>query len=152
MVKLVHNHPGATGEALNRLLEIVMLLNQDAVESLAKQGLTVARARVMWLLHHNGPLTQKALADAMKVSPRNVTGLVDGLVETGFVTREPHPRDRRATHVSLTEHGAETMDAMDADHQALAKLLFGDMAERRFSEFARGLDDVALRLHYALER
>ena len=40
-------------------------------------------------MHHNGPTTQRELADALKVTPRNVTGLVAG----GFVTRERHPTD-----------------------------------------------------------
>jgi len=93
-----------------------------------------------WLLHHGGPQTQRALADAMKVTPRNVTGLVDALVDTGFVARGPHPTDRRATLVSLTERGAETMEAMNREHQELASLLFADMPDR--DAFARGLEHL----------
>jgi hypothetical protein len=47
------------------------------------------------------------------VSPRNVTGLVDGLAESGFVTREPHPTDRRATLVALTERARASKAQMD---------------------------------------
>src|SRR5918993_821261 len=96
---------GRWAAALDQVLELVVLLNEDMTRSLARIGLTSARAHVLWELHHRGPTTQRVLADALQVSPRNVTGLVDGLVETGFVTREPHPGDRRATLVSFTEHG-----------------------------------------------
>jgi DNA-binding MarR family transcriptional regulator len=137
-------------EALDRLLEFVVLLNEDMTQSLARDGLTVPRARVVWLLHHEGPQTQRALADALKVTPRNVTGLVDGLAAAGYVTREPHPADRRATLVSLTEHGAATMAAMDRSHQELATLLFGDMSARRFDAFVRGLDHVLERVREAV--
>ncbi len=41
-------------------------------------------------------MTQRALADALQVTPRNVTGLVDALADSGFVERAPHPTDRRA--------------------------------------------------------
>ena len=136
--------------ALDRLLEVTFLLNEDATQSLAKEGLTVPRAHLLWLLHHQGPSTQRVLAEALRVSPRNVTGLVDGLVDSGFVTREPHPSDRRATLVSLTERGAASMAQMARDHAALAQLLFGELAE--FEAFAAGLDHVLARLNEALGR
>ena len=124
-----------------------MLLNEDATRGVAKVGLTLPRVHLTWLLHQQGPQTQRALADAMKVTPRNVTGLVDALTDTGFVARGPHPTDRRATLVSLTDHGAETMAAMDREHDALAQLLFADMPERE--AFAGGLDHLLQRLRDA---
>jgi DNA-binding MarR family transcriptional regulator len=135
-------------DTLDRLLELVVLLNEDMTQALAREGLTVPRAHVLWLLHQGGPSTQRALADALKVTPRNVTGLVDGLEASGHVTREPHPRDRRATLVSLTDRAAATLAEMDAEHGRLAELLFGDMP--RFDAFAAGLDHVIDRLHEAL--
>jgi DNA-binding MarR family transcriptional regulator len=130
--------------------EVVLLLDDDMTGALGRLGLTPARAHVVWLLHHDGPATQRALADALKVTPRNVTGLVDGLVDTGFVTREPHPADRRATLVTLTDHGAATLAQMDRDHRELAALLFGELSPRQLAAFAAGLDHVATRLREAL--
>ncbi|MFC7479231.1 MarR family winged helix-turn-helix transcriptional regulator [Luedemannella flava] len=94
--------------ALDRILELSVLVNADMTQSLARDQLTVSRAHVLWELRHRGPSTQRVLADAMGVSARTITGLVDGLVATGFVTREPHPTDRRATLVTVTEHGARS--------------------------------------------
>ena len=139
-----------TTETLDRLLELVVLLNEDMTQSLAQEGLTVPRAHLLWLVQHEGPTTQRALADALKVSPRNVTGLVDGLVADGFVTREPHPTDRRAILVSLTERGTATMAEMHKSHEELADLLFGDLSARRLGAFAGGLDHVVGRLREAL--
>jgi len=142
--------PGTPGEALDQLLELVVLINEDMTQTLARDGLTVPRAHLVWLLHHGGATTQRALADALKVSPRNVTGLVDGLVATGLVTREPHPTDRRATLVSLTDRGASTLAEMDRGHRELATLLFGDMADRQFGSFVDGLGHVLRRLREEL--
>jgi len=136
--------------ALDRVLELVVLLDDDMTKGLAGYGLTPARAHLAWRLHHGGPATQRVLADALKVTPRNVTGLVDGLVATGYVTREPHPTDRRATLVSLTEHGAATMKRMDRSHRELARTLFGDMPERQLAAFTGGLEHVMSRLREAL--
>jgi DNA-binding MarR family transcriptional regulator len=150
-VKSVHNTPPeAATAALDRVLELVVLLDEDMTRGLAGYGLTTARAHLVWVLHRRGPSTQRALADALKVSARNITGLVDGLVATGYVTREPHPTDRRATLVSLTEHGASTLAEMDHGHRELAGLLFGGMPAQQFDGFVGGLDHVLDRLRAGL--
>lgn len=132
--------------ALDRLLELTLLLRQDLDRALPALGLTEARVKVVWHLHAHGSCTQSALAEALAVAPRTVTGLVDALVDTGFVTREPHPHDRRATLVTLTDHGARVASGL-ADGQAeLAEQLFGDLAGDRLARFLADLDGVASRL------
>src|SRR5688572_13170340 len=144
MVKSLHDMEAS----LDQLLAITVLLNEDATRSLAKEGLSIPRAALLWHVHHQGPSTQRALAEALRVSPRNVTGLVDALAEAGYVTRAPHPTDRRATLVSLTERGTASMSQMASDHQALARLLFEDLEE--FTAFAGGLEHVLAKLSEAL--
>ena len=79
-----------------------------------------------------------------------MTGLVDGLVDTGFVTREPHLTDRRAFRVLA--HGARrtVLAEMDREHEALAELLFGGMSASELEGFAGGLDHVVERLREAV--
>jgi DNA-binding MarR family transcriptional regulator len=84
------------------------------------------------------------------VSPRNVTGLVDALVSTGFVTRQPHPHDRRATLVSFTPRGAATATALAEGQREFARLLFAEMAPERFAGFVTGLGEVLGRLRQVL--
>jgi DNA-binding MarR family transcriptional regulator len=131
---------------LDQIIELVVLLNEDMTGSLARDGLSTSRARVLWELRQRGPVTQRDLAAALKVSARTITGLIDGLASTGFVTREPHPRDRRATLVTFTEHGETTVAAMERDQKELAGLLFAGMPARRFDCFVAGLGDVLARL------
>jgi DNA-binding MarR family transcriptional regulator len=132
--------------ALDRVLELALLVNVDMSRGLAARGLTESRTRVLWELLQRGPSTQRELADALQVSPRNVTGLVDALVATGFVSREPHPSDRRATLVRFTERGAETADALQRDQQEYARVLFDGMPQARLADFVRGLDAVLDRM------
>src|ERR687896_166797 len=109
--------------ALDRTLALAVLVNEDMDRALAADGLTRSRAHVLFELHQRGPVPQRTLATALQVSARNITGMVDALVATGFVTREPHPTDRRATLVSFTEHGARTAKALDVGREQLAELL-----------------------------
>jgi DNA-binding MarR family transcriptional regulator len=132
--------------ALDRLLEVTVLLGRDMAEGLAAQGLTVARATLLWHPREHGPSTQRAVADALGVSPRNITGLVDGLVDGGLVTREPHPTDRRATLVSFTERGARLVDEFGAGQAELAGQLFGGLSSDRLECLTANLDEVLDRL------
>jgi DNA-binding MarR family transcriptional regulator len=132
--------------AYGRLMELFLLLNEDMEQGQAKHGLTTSRAHLVWELYHRGAVTQRVLSEALKVSSRNITGLVDGLAETGFVTREPHPTDRRATLVTLTETGKTVTATMYADQQDFAKTLFGDLTEEELAGFVGGLGKIIARL------
>ena len=115
-------------------------------QSLALDGLTPARARVLWELRAHGPMLQRALAETFRIAPRTVTGLIDGLVATGFVTREPHPTDRRAALVTMTEQGAATVAAMERDQGQFLDILFGGMPADRLASLLDGIEDILARL------
>lgn len=138
----------AREQALNQAVELALLLNQDMAREFARLGLSLARTHLLWELQQRGAATQRELADALKVTARNITGLVDGLADTGFVTRQPHPTDRRATLIQFTEHGAQTMAAMARDHRELADLLFEGMPQ--FAAFTQGMEHLLGRLRRAV--
>jgi DNA-binding MarR family transcriptional regulator len=133
--------------ALDRLILLTVILNDDMNRGLAKDGLTPSRTSLLWTLRRLGPTPQRAIADAMKVSPRTVTGLVDGLVSSGFVTREPHPDDRRAILVTFTAQGTAAVDKLLADQREFGRLLFAEMPKERFDGLVAGLDDVLGTMH-----
>lgn len=132
--------------ALDRLLEVTVLLGRDMTASLAASGLTVARTTLLWQLRAAGPSTQRALADSLGVSARNVTGLVDGLAAAGLVTREPHPTDRRATLVTPTARGEELLEELGRDQAGLVGQLFGGLSDARVAGLVSALDEVLERL------
>jgi DNA-binding MarR family transcriptional regulator len=136
--------------ALDRVLALTMLLSQDSATSLARMGLTEARAHLLWVVRAQGPSTQRALASALHVTPRAITALVDSLAETGFVTREPCPADRRATLVTFTELGRTTAQTLADGHRQLARHLFGGMPAKEFDGFSTGLSHVLDRLRTLL--
>lgn len=138
------------GAALGQLLELTVLLGEDMSRSLARDGLTGPRAHLLWELGQRGPTTQQSLARALGVTPRNVTGLVDGLVQTGFVERRPHPSDRRATLVTFTERGERIAEEFHRGRAQVAELLFADLPDELFTPFVEAMDRVLVRLRAAL--
>jgi DNA-binding MarR family transcriptional regulator len=92
-------------------------------------GLGFARGRVLWALHESGPVLMRALGQALGISPRTVTGLVDALEADGWVTRSPHPVDRRATIISVTPAADAALARLREHYEGLAHDLLGDLSE-----------------------
>ena len=107
----------------------------------------MARAHLLWELRRSGPVTQRALSEAMRVSPRNITGLVDALVAGGFVTREAHPSDRRAILVTFTERGRQAADTMARQQRELADELFAGETEESVAQLVAELRRIVGVLH-----
>ena len=53
-------------------------------------------------------MTQRTLSQALRVSPRNVTGLLDALEAGGYVTRGRHPTDRRAQLMGVASDATDS--------------------------------------------
>jgi DNA-binding MarR family transcriptional regulator len=140
-VKALHN------QAVGRLFELTVVLGSLMERGLAERGLTRPRATVLWHLQQVGPVLQRELSQLLGVTPRNVTAIVDALEAAGLVSREPHPRDRRATLVTLTERGQATAAALDADREAFAALLFDGVRRAELESFLATFETVLERLH-----
>jgi DNA-binding MarR family transcriptional regulator len=131
---------------LGRLFEFSILMSDAMERDLSQRGLTRARAIVIVYLYRGGPMRQRELAETLRVSPRNVTGLVDGLEAAGYVARASHPTDRRATLVTLTEPGTAVAKAMRTDETRLARFLFADVPDTELGDFVAMLEQVIARL------
>jgi DNA-binding MarR family transcriptional regulator len=132
--------------AFDRVFELTARLGDLMVRDLGARGLNTSRAEVLFLLHERGPMVQRELSQALRCTPRYVTGLVDVLEAQGWVARSPHPTDRRATLVSLTERGTAAAARMHAERQESAAALFGDVAEDDLETFVAVLDRVLDRI------
>ena len=75
------------------------------VEALGTQNLTLAAYSVLMILGSAGATTQRQLADAAGVDPRNLVPILDDLQARGLVVRDDHPADRRRHAVRLTPAG-----------------------------------------------
>jgi DNA-binding MarR family transcriptional regulator len=137
---------------LDHLLHVSELFQRDMTRAFAGTSLSPARVRVLWVLQHQGPSTQRALAEALEVSARNVSGLVDALEADGYVRRTPHPQDRRAIVVELTEAAARQMAQMQRDHAALSAMLLEAVTPEDRPAVERGVPAIAARLAELVER
>jgi DNA-binding MarR family transcriptional regulator len=145
----IHNAPVSCLEfpaVLERVFGFAASVQQYMEAGLAAYGLSRARATVVWLVHRGGPQTQRDLARAIGVTARNVTALVDGLEESGFVRRAPHPEDRRALLVQLTEQGSAVTAGLAAEYERHSAYLFAGLSEEQVRQFVATMDTVMGRL------
>lgn len=83
------------------------------VESVLKPlGITFARYEVLMLLvfSQRGTLPMSVIGSRLQVHATSVTNAVDRLERADLVRRLPHPSDRRATLVEITDSGRRLAD------------------------------------------
>nr|CAA9342893.1 MAG: hypothetical protein AVDCRST_MAG46-2104 [uncultured Nocardioidaceae bacterium] len=131
---------------LDKLLLIAHLLQRDMARAFAGTPLTEARVGVLWVLQTLGPSTQQGIADALHVSARNISALVDALESTGYVRRTRHPTDRRAVIVELTATADELMTTMQREHGEVTATLLASVPPDDRAAFERGIDAITTRL------
>lgn len=66
-------------------------------------GLTAPQATALREL--TGPMTMRELAARMSCEPSNTTFIIDKLEQQELIERQPHPADRRAKRLTLTDKG-----------------------------------------------
>ena len=93
--------------AVTSLMRAQQIVSARVEEVLRPHGLTFARYEVLMLLvlSSRGTLPMARIGERLQVHPASVTNAVDRLEGQGFVQRTPHPTDRRATLVGITDAG-----------------------------------------------
>lgn len=101
-------------------------------ERLARLDLEPSHFAVLSHLADTDGRSQQELADLLRVHRNAMVGLVDELEQRALVTRRPHPVDRRAHAVHLTDHAREALETIQSEADALESEILGplDEAER----------------------
>lgn len=92
----------------------------------ATLGFSPGQFPVLVELWQEDGLTQKQILDRLDVEQATLANTLSRMERDGLITRTPHPTDRRAQIVSLTERGrAMESEAIDAASDAENALLGG---------------------------
>lgn len=110
-------------------------------------GLSRGRWYILVQLYKNeGGLTPAELADQTGVSRAAVTGLVDGLVESGHVSRGEVGDDRRTYRVHLTPRGTDLIVSLLPDHLRRMQVLMQALSSSERQQFLGLLEKVHARI------
>lgn len=108
--------------AVTALMRAQQIMQARVDAELRPLGMTFARYEVLMLLLFSarGRLPMRVIGDRLQVHPTSVTNAVDRLEAAGLVRRMPHPDDRRAVLVELTDDGRGV--AQDATRRLNARV------------------------------
>lgn len=100
--------PARTMAAVTSVMRVQQILLSAVDGALRPHGLTFARYEALVLLTFSrvGRLPMRVMGERLQLHPTSVTNIVDRLQADGLVRRIPHPTDRRATLVEITQAGS----------------------------------------------
>lgn len=130
-------------EAIESILELQKrashVLVNHAFEHWQKLDVPMAQLKSLFIIVNREKTNFRSLSRDLGVTPGNVTGLVNRLVEQGFVTRKPDPLDRRIIWLESTEKGYNlVINLMDTHSRQMTNIL-NQMSLDDLMSLARGL-------------
>ena len=102
--------------------------------------LTMPQLKVMMILWREGPARMSELASGLAVTLATATGVVDRLVEKGYVVREGLPGDRRVVICRLSQEGQEFMKALWLSGRVQIGRILEVMTPDQLKTVAQGLE------------
>jgi DNA-binding MarR family transcriptional regulator len=104
--------------------EVGRIIGQHVPSVWIDSGLTITQLRSLFLIVNKGSTNFRKLAEALGVTPSNVTGIVDRLEEQGLVSRTQNPEDRREMTLQATNKGnALVSNLKDAEIKQMTQIL-----------------------------
>lgn len=94
------------------IYEISRLIRRDFACRVQPLGMTQIQWRAIAHIARQEGCSQATLACQLEVKPITLARLVDRLVESGWVVRQPNPHDRRAVQLHLTEKARPLLQTM----------------------------------------
>ncbi len=129
---------------LNRHFETMMIYVAQAHAAGDAGDLNKQESNAIYTLGQSGAAIMRELAENLRLHVSTVTGLIDKLIEKGYVHRERSDEDRRIVRVSLTDLGRRAyeqelvkradlsraiLDALDPEERQTLVRLFGKVAD-----------------------
>lgn len=106
----------------------------------ASFDLPYAQARLLALLDELGPARVSALAEADHSSQPAMTTALQRLEAQGLAQRRADPDDARASLLSLTDHGRETLDRVRAARLAALAPTLDGLDDAEIARLRTGID------------
>lgn len=113
----------------------------------SRAGVTItpAQSGILFLLKGKDGQTMSELSQVLTLDNSTLTGLVDRLERSGFVTRNASPADRRSSHVLITEKGCEEIDRARAVIRRVNDQIKADFPAEEIEAFKKILKSFFVR-------
>ena len=116
-------------EILFQLSDVARSMRTYIDQCAREHGMTRAQWGVLARLERQEGMTQAEMAETLEIQPISLVRLIDRLCQHGLVERRPHPRDRRANRLYLTEKGRSTFARLVPLGREVAAEILADLDE-----------------------
>lgn len=98
-------------ESLTHLMSHVMRLHRSTMHaSMPQQELYPGQPPLLFQLYRHDGMSQRELADKLRITPATLTVMLNRMEKTGLVERKPDERDQRISRVYITDRGRSVHD------------------------------------------
>lgn len=120
--------------------KVSKMMADEFNERLLKHGVTRVQWIAMYYLLKNGKLSQKELADKMSIKESTVVRLIDRMQKEGYIGRKKDDKDRRISHIILTEKGKNRIEELLPEGQKMSDEFSKDISHEEIEVFNRVLE------------
>ncbi|MDP8298831.1 MAG: MarR family transcriptional regulator [Candidatus Tantalella remota] len=107
-----------------------------------KGNLSVSHIIVLDMLLVAGSASMSDIAKVMNLSMASATGIIDKMIEQGFVKRERSTEDRRVVKVSLLKKGKDISGRVNESRVTMTNDLYSVLTDAERDEYLRLLRKV----------
>lgn len=113
-------------------------ITKTKAASLSHQNrITHSQWFVLKIIEHYKSKSIKDIAETLGISSSAATQLVDGLVQSGFVTRKEDPNDRRLVQLELSPKGKKHLATTKEKRITEMANIFGSLTDKELEELVR---------------
>jgi DNA-binding MarR family transcriptional regulator len=102
-------------------------------------NLTIPQLKSLFFISNRPGTTPGRLAEALGVTPPNVTGILDRLVDQGLLIRQTSPEDRRVLVMQLTEQGETILSDLRERRMSTMREILTRLGKKELSCLLKGL-------------
>lgn len=117
-------------------------LRQGELDVWMELSLTIAQLKSLFFISNEGTTNFTKLAQALRVTPSNVTGIIDRLVEHGLVSRRENPENRRTFLLQPTDKGEALLASLRERRVSQMAEILSYMSPAELSALAQGLSSL----------
>lgn len=126
----------AVGDAMDRM-------HSGMKSDMDMNATDLAALRMLIIREREGrPVSPRDIAQHLRISTASTTKLLDRLVDSGHVERRPHPRDRRARVVVLTDEARSAFFRVFGERLRAMRTMALRYEESELKVVARFLDEL----------
>jgi len=119
----------ASHQSLALVNHLARVSRRGSEAALAPLGLRPRHLVALTLLRDHGSATQQALAEALRIDPSTLVGLLNELESSGLLARERDSEDRRRHVVEISAEGRETLERAERKLEGVQNDVLGALSD-----------------------